>query len=226
MNIFYTTNIKQNGVNSNPAISLGGFCSSTPIPNDDFNNLFGEISDYGVLSGRTQYICIAIKNTYSETVEGISFNIVKENEEDEWSSDFKIGFVLPNSSTGEILHTPNCYSMPSGIEMYPVDGTEESKVTIGNLEAGQWIGVWISRTPKKEYFDKINTDFAIIKQFFADQVRNTDSKVEEGAPTFLSNDYIINDTSLSNLGLTRDMLREIPPLPTEEKFNIEIDWLI
>ena len=45
-------------------------------------------------------------------------------------------------------HIPSVYSKPLYTQLY--DATVDSKVSIGNLNPGQMIGLWLSRTVDKE----------------------------------------------------------------------------
>lgn len=71
MNLFYTTMTGYNDEQANPERSLGGFKSSTPVTNDDFSNLFDEISLMTIKTNRDEYRAIVLVNQFSETVKNI-----------------------------------------------------------------------------------------------------------------------------------------------------------
>lgn len=64
MNLYYTTTAGYNEAQPNPSISLGGYKSSTLVGNDDFDNMFDEISIMSIRSGRDEYRAIIIRNDF------------------------------------------------------------------------------------------------------------------------------------------------------------------
>jgi hypothetical protein len=58
MNLFYTTTVGYNVDQPNPDRSLGGYKSSTMVVNDDFGNMFDELSIMTLKSGRDEYRAI------------------------------------------------------------------------------------------------------------------------------------------------------------------------
>lgn len=56
MRLYYTVSSGYNDPQSKLVNSLGGFKSSTPVPNDQDNNVFDELSLLSLVKGKTQYI--------------------------------------------------------------------------------------------------------------------------------------------------------------------------
>ena len=62
MRLYYTVSSGYNDPQSKLVNSLGGFKSSTPVPNDQDNNVFDELSLLSLVKGKTQYIGLILNN--------------------------------------------------------------------------------------------------------------------------------------------------------------------
>ena len=62
LKLYYTGVQESQAPQTNPLLSLGGYFSSRPVPNDTFSNLFGEISKLTLERNSPEYIGIAMKN--------------------------------------------------------------------------------------------------------------------------------------------------------------------
>ena len=78
MQLYYTTTTGYNGEQPNPERSLGGFKSSTPVANDDFSNIFDEISLMTMKSGRDEYRAIVLKNEFDTPCTNITVKISRQ----------------------------------------------------------------------------------------------------------------------------------------------------
>lgn len=146
LKLYYTVNSGYLDIQGNYINSLGGFPSSTEVPNDVFDNLFDEISLSEIKNVKTQYRAIVIKNEGEEIVENIELWFEKK---DSNICSYQIGAtLLSNDEQPFMEHIPSVYSKPLYTQLY--DATIDSKVSIGNLNPGQMIGLWLSRTVDKE----------------------------------------------------------------------------
>lgn len=148
MQLFYTVSSGYLATQVKSINSLGGFVSSTKVPNDVFSNLFDELSLRTIKDAQTEYRAIILKNESDDIVQNVQlwFTIP----EDAYCS-CQIGATLLNQSEDGSQYMesiPSMYSAPFNTQLY--DATEENKVTIGNMEPGQMIGLWISRSINKE----------------------------------------------------------------------------
>lgn len=146
LKLYYTVSSGYLDIQGNYINSLGGFPSSTEVPNDVFDNLFDEISLSEIKDVKTQYRAIIIKNESEEIIENIELWFEKK---DSNICSYQIGAtLLSNDEQPFMEHIPSVYSKPLYTQLY--DATIDSKVSIGNLNPGQMIGLWLSRTVDKE----------------------------------------------------------------------------
>ena len=71
MRLYYTVSSGYNDPQSKLVNSLGGFKSSTPVPNDQDNNVFDELSLLSLVKGETQYIGLILKNELGVEVKNV-----------------------------------------------------------------------------------------------------------------------------------------------------------
>lgn len=146
LKLYYTVSSGYLDIQGNYINSLGGFPSSTEVPNDVFDNLFDEISLSEIKDVKTQYRAIIIKNESEEIIENIELWFEKK---DSNICSYQIGAtLLSNDEQPFMEHIPSVYSKPLYTQLY--GATVDSKVSIGNLNPGQMIGLWLSRTVDKE----------------------------------------------------------------------------
>lgn len=146
LKLYYTVSSGYLDIQGNYINSLGGFPSSTEVPNDVFDNLFDEISLSEIKDAKTQYRAIVIKNESEEVIENIELWFEKK---DSNICSYQIGAtLLSNDEQPFMEHIPSVYSKPLYTQLY--DAIVDSKVSIGNLNPGQMIGLWLSRTVDKE----------------------------------------------------------------------------
>lgn len=146
LKLYYTVSSGYLDIQGNYINSLGGFPSSTEVPNDVFDNLFDEISLSEIKDVKTQYRAIIIKNESEEIIENIELWFEKK---DSNICSYQIGAtLLSNDEQPFMEHIPSVYSKPLYTQLY--DATVDSKVSIGNLNPGQMIGLWLLRTVDKE----------------------------------------------------------------------------
>lgn len=145
MKLYYTTTTGYNNEQPNVQSSLGGFKSATPVVNDDFDNLFGEISVMTIRSGRDEYRAIILKNEMTAVARKVRVSMVPPEN----------GIATFKMAIGKVGN-PNKYgykSMESVSSVYSkpfqgefVDMTDEGAVLeIGNLAAGEEVGLWVCR---------------------------------------------------------------------------------
>lgn len=146
LKLYYTVSSGYLDIQGNYTNSLGGFPSSTEVPNDVFDNLFDEISLSEIKDAKTQYKAIVIKNEGEEVIENVELWFEKK---DSNVCSYQIGAtLLSNDEQPFMEQIPSVYSKPLYTQLY--DATVDSKVSIGNLNPGQMIGLWLSRTVDKE----------------------------------------------------------------------------
>ena len=123
--------------------SIGGYKSSSLVVNDEFNNLFPDVS---MLSGSNEryvnnFIALALLNNSNSEIENVNIWISKGDEENFQSKIYLSAIAFNESGKMERIPTQNSKPVYSSFEEY----SEDSKLVIDSLEAGQTIGLWIWR---------------------------------------------------------------------------------
>lgn len=99
------------------AKSLGGYVSSTPVPNGELNSLFDLISNFTLEKKRTETVGIALINKAAGAVKDVELKIVVEKES---LATFKIAAVLLDENLA-MEHISNRYVEPMYAEFYNAD---------------------------------------------------------------------------------------------------------
>lgn len=128
--------------------SLGGYVSSTSIPNGRLSNVFSQISKDTVLNDKEQVRLIVLKNTTENDIENITIYTDTENS----SSLLRIAVVLPfvDCETESYEKVFDSYSLPyqATFDFHAVD----NPVTVDILQSGKSIGIWLLRSVNKDKF--------------------------------------------------------------------------
>lgn len=159
LKLYYTTTKGQDVTQPNAYNSLGGYKSVDLFKNDEFESAFGEISLYTVSkNNQNQYIALMLKNEGITTIENI--NIWFEFPADCYSK-LSIAAVDPVADDEGYMYIENVktlHSSPVYADFYEAN-EEENKVDLGDLAAGQMLGLWIKR---EILVDVIKTDLSEI----------------------------------------------------------------
>jgi hypothetical protein len=140
MKLYYTVISRENAPQTRPDLSLGGFKSSTSIPQNRFQNLFSDISLYSIRENQDEFIAAVLVNETGVIISNATFyfdypvNCQKK---------FEIAFVQL-SNKGEMQSVQSSYSQPYNVEFSEADGIANA-VNIGNLGIGQKIGIWFKK---------------------------------------------------------------------------------
>jgi hypothetical protein len=139
MRLYYTTPAGFDQEQKNSNLSLGGFKSSTPMPNGVFNNLFGDIT----------------QNTIAKTEEFEHIGLVLENTNISQSYNTTMWFEYPENSyvtyevaavqltNWEMEHISSTYETPLYATFF--EAKVGSRVALGDIGSGTGIGVWVRR---------------------------------------------------------------------------------
>ena len=144
MKFYYTVVSQPNVPQSDPALSLGGFKSSSSIPNADFGNLFSDISAFTMQSGKNQYIGLILENVLNKTIS--STKIWIETPENSVCS-YRIA-VVELSDDGEMELIPTINSKPFEAEFQKTSKDEPIEI-VGEFNTGSQVGIWIERIVNK-----------------------------------------------------------------------------
>lgn len=147
---YYTTINGYKNEQPNSERSLGGFISSTPVSNDDFSNLFDEISITTIRNGRKEYRAIMLYNDSDFPYRNIT---VKMNipEDSVCKYEIAIGEMIYTNKYGQksMENVVSINNRPFNAEFVSIE-SEDSKLDIEELNPGEEIGLWICRKIDKE----------------------------------------------------------------------------
>lgn len=102
---------------TDPAKSLGGYISSTPVPNGELNVLFDLISSFTLEKKKKETIALALVNKLDQAVNNVTLKVVVGNEN---LATFRVAAVKPDSSLA-MEHIANRYAEPLAADFYSAD---------------------------------------------------------------------------------------------------------
>lgn len=145
LKLYYSGPRQYLGTQSKPNQSLGGFPSVTPVPNSQQGSLFSAITSYTKQNEIIEVIGLILKNEDDHDVEDLQFYFdLPENP----IASFEIAAValqLNSKNQYYMEELSNPQSLPYYSEFHQANGLENA-VSLGNLQAGQMLGLWIKRT--------------------------------------------------------------------------------
>src|SRR5574344_2672633 len=100
------------------AKSLGGYVSSTPVPNGELNVLFDLISAYTLEKRQKETIALALVNKLSQPVTDVTLKIVVGKGD---LATFRVAAVALDSDNMSMEHISNRYAEPMVAEFHNVD---------------------------------------------------------------------------------------------------------
>lgn len=100
---------------TDPSKSLGGFISSTPVPNGSLDALFDLISSYTLEKRQKETIAVALVNRLSVPVTNVELKMVTDEDHD---ADFKISAVTVDPASMSMEKINSRYDEPFGAEFY------------------------------------------------------------------------------------------------------------
>lgn len=150
MKLYYTGASEFEGEQKDPASSLGGWISSTQIPNGLKSNMFGSLSEYTISNDFREVIGIALKNTTGAEIADITAYFTPDP--DNALAKFKIAAVQVSGggSCGWFIETIDSNkALPYNGTFYEAEG-QENAVSLGTLAADAFLGIWIMREIDQE----------------------------------------------------------------------------
>lgn len=144
LKLYYTTTKGEEVEQPNYYNSLGGYKAATPVKNDEFDNIFGEISSYTIAKNdQNQYIALILKN---EGGNKANINLWFEHLEDCYSKLYIAAVDLIADANGKFYmeDVPTLHSAPLYATFHESE-TEETAVSLGDLLAGEMLGLWVKR---------------------------------------------------------------------------------
>jgi len=161
MRFYYTGAKTYLGIQQIPFLSLGGFISSSLIPNSALNNLFSSITPYTIEKGLDEYALIVLKNELGNDVKNIKISFSYENQ-DIKVANLEVSAIL--NTNGNFEQINNSTSAPYFGEFHPA--LSPTEVCIGNLKKDEYLGIWVKRKIDKIAYKQIFEDSSIIEDKF------------------------------------------------------------
>lgn len=100
---------------NDPNRSLGGYISSTPVPNSAMNALFDLVSSRTLEKKPKETIALGLINKFEQPVKDVEIRMVVDKET---IADFKVGAVEVSSETYSMEQIPNRYQEPMLSELH------------------------------------------------------------------------------------------------------------
>lgn len=146
MSVIETTNLKYylsgGAGNTDPNASIGGVISSTEVADNNLHNLFAKVKWQESEVGSEKYRAIFIKNEHASlTWEDVVAFIKSQSTSDDTS--IEIG-VCDEGKNQNIEVITNEDTAPANVNFVSAEGFA-SGVSAGNLEKGDYIGLWVKR---------------------------------------------------------------------------------
>lgn len=157
MILLYTGSQSANAPQIVASNSLGGYVSSSPIPNGRIANLFSTIAKGDVTGNKSVIRMIALKNTTGSAVTGVTvYSSIGENSHIK----LKLAAVSPaldgnGNPVFESVFDGN--SIPYQATLSYHEGSDNS-INVGSMAANAVIGIWILREIDQTKFPELNTD--------------------------------------------------------------------
>jgi hypothetical protein len=160
LRFYYTVSSGYNSPQTKVSDSLGGYKSSTPVPNDVFGNLFDEISLNLASNPRSQYVALVLKNEGTETLKNVElwFSSVTDNPYGTITVG-AIGMGKDEEENPVTSRTSSINEKPYWIHFH--EAKEEEPVSLGDMEAGKEICLWFCRSLDKEI---IKSDYDLVAE--------------------------------------------------------------
>lgn len=158
MRFLYTGADSYLATQTDPYRSLGGNMSKSIIQTKKMNNLFDDISYLSLQNGDSETKGIVLENETSLPVQNVKlgwiYPIVKNYR-------INIALVALNSSN-QMERIGNVKEIPYNADFTEI---EENQITVGDLDAGEKIGIWITRTPITDNIEQSNNCDQLYDQF-------------------------------------------------------------
>lgn len=159
MQLYYTTTTGYNAIQTTPSRSLGGFKSSTLVINDDFSNLFDDVSIMTVRNARPEYRAIILRNELVNPVRKVKVSVRNAaGSICRYKMAVEYLATADKYGTKKMSNVQSAQSRPFSVQF--VDMSDGSTLDIAeSLNSGQEVGIWICReldkTRAKEQYNNV-----------------------------------------------------------------------
>lgn len=140
MQFLYTGAATDGAEQLDPELSLGGFISSSVIPNDSLQNIFSEASYLSIQQKKREIKMIVLKN--DSTTQAANSITLTPTLNDSSIGKYRIAIVLPDDN-GCFEEVINSSVMPYYATFQDI--VSETTIDLPNIAADDYIGLWIIR---------------------------------------------------------------------------------
>ncbi len=124
-------------------LSLGGYPSTTAVPNGRLANLFPAISKSDVEKGRSVIRMIALKNTTGADVTGVSIYSTTAGKKVKLKI-AAVGAAVDSNNNPVFEQVSDSGSLPFQAVLAEHEGANNA-IDVGTISNGSFVGIWIQR---------------------------------------------------------------------------------
>jgi hypothetical protein len=158
MKLYYTSITGESQIQSDPRLSLGGYKSASPLPNNAFDNLFSEITQFMLSkTPEDEFIALVLKNETGVEVDNLWLWF--EYPDGSYSKYLVAAVDMTADANGvlQMEHIPNRNSKPLYADFYEASG-QVNAVEIGTVAIDGMVGIWIQRSLVDGLADSIQAE--------------------------------------------------------------------
>jgi hypothetical protein len=178
MNIYYTTSAGEDQHQPKTSASLGGYKAQNTVKNDDFDNVFSEISAYTINQNKDQYIALVIKNDLPATKSNVQVWI--EDVSDNPYCKYEVSAIQMSADSEGVdamERTRDIFSRPYYADFQELNA--DSKGVIGTMAVGAKIGIWIKRSLVMENINNEEVNLYVTSPDNPNRVTSTNIEKQE-----------------------------------------------
>lgn len=154
MTLYYTTSAGYEEAQLEVASSLGGYRSSTTVINNDFDNIFGEISIYTIREARDEYIAVILRNTTGSDATGVEAWFESP---DTPQGTMQIAAVRTTTDAeGDPIMERVRTKFTQPFTGNFVTTSASNRLSIGNVADDEEIGIWFKRSISRTNIDSVS----------------------------------------------------------------------
>ncbi len=144
MKLCYTTSLNSGQGPNRPSESIGGYVSELTVRNDEFDNLFGEISVYGASKAKTEYRALVLVNDSDQEATDVTLYMTTAGELNQGTLLIApVAMNVDKEGRPVMERIPDIYSKPFVGDFQTTDS--ENKLNIGAIPPNGSIGIWVCR---------------------------------------------------------------------------------
>lgn len=161
MQLYYTVSSGYDSIQNKPSLSIGGYKSSSIVINDDYSNIFDEISMRSVNINRPQYIALILKNTTNSVANNLKVWMVSPITAQGIITLAAVKPLIDQDGNPYIERVATTFSKPMGVN-FTSPTVDSPALIVDSMAAGDEIGIWLCRSIDKNVAMEQYNDVAMI----------------------------------------------------------------